>query len=182
MGRTSYFLKVTAERPKDPSRTQQLGKSRQMVCAARACARPGFAPPLPLRVLLLVPGPRSRTRVRGRVRRTPARPPAPPPRAGRSFRPTAAAQLSSAGREVSVREVPSSWQRNRGFVPVPDTYLPDAAYLAMVRDARSSPFYPVSWCAGAVVYMSSTVQFCALPWKGRLVSSEPSFILKGWLR
>lgn len=77
MGRTSYFLKVTAERPKDPSRTQQLGKSRQMVCAARACARPGFAPPLPLRVLLLVPGPRSRTRVRGRVRRTPARPPLP---------------------------------------------------------------------------------------------------------
>lgn len=165
----SYFLKVTAKHLKDPSRTQPPGKSRQTVCAVRACARPGFDPtPSAPRS-----SPGSRTALAHACPRARAQNSDTPTRGGRSVRPTAPAQLSPAGRKILAREVPSSWQRNCVFVQDLDTCFPDAACLAMVHDARSSPFCPVAWCAGAVVYSSSTVPFCALPWKGRLVFPSP---------
>lgn len=62
-GRTSWFLKATAEHLNDGNRIDQQRKTRQMVCAARACARRGFkptpSPPLPSQGFRL----RARTRV-----------------------------------------------------------------------------------------------------------------------
>lgn len=61
----SYFLKATAEHlsNRNTTETERPGKTRQTVCAAHACARPGFnptpSPPLPL-----VPGLRARPRAR----------------------------------------------------------------------------------------------------------------------
>ena len=126
---------------------------------------PGSTPPLPLCFLFPVPGLHERTRVRGRVRTNtcaPARAPAP---GGRP-----------ALRRLRSYPQPGAKARpGRTKTPTPKTEtavlhqprMPCFPGFAKVRDVCSSPFRPVPWCAGAVVYMPLNVPFCAQRGRGR---------------
>lgn len=166
MGRTSYFLKAIAEHLKRRNRTEQPGKTRQTVCAARASARPGFNPtPSPL-----LPFPGSRTPRAHARSRAPAQNCNTPSRA----RPPLAAAVPYGGCAVVSRrqrkrstkpDVPSSRLGNCVSVPDSNASFLDTACLAVAHDARASLFCAVPWCAGVVLYMPSNVPniLCATP-------------------
>lgn len=180
--RTSCFLKATAEFLSDGGRTEWPGKTRQMVCAAHACAKPGANPNPSACFPRLIPGPDARTRGPGRVRIT-----------GR----VGVSTHAPGGQPVGSCAVFSHWARKPGATRnapgLPTRKLSlcaDTCFLGIgcsvkLSGACSSPFCPVPWCAGAVVRVPSTVSNLLYP----LLHSPchlcllcPWFILKEWLQ
>lgn len=133
------------------------GKTRQMVCAVHACAKPGTNPKPSPCFPRLIPEPHARTRGPGRVRIS--------GRVGVSTHAPGGPPVSSCAVLSHGARMPVVTRNARELPTRKLSLCADACFLGIgcsikLSGACLSPFCPDPWCAGVVVRVPSTKTYC----------------------